>query len=402
MKKTVILYLVCLSAFFASLNQNIYTPVIPLIRDSFHVSINMVNFSVSMFIFIIAIMQIIFGVLIDFKGSRAVLIPGIAVTFLASIGCAVTTNFTVFLFFRGLQAVGTAAVPLIAATSIGRLFKGEQRGNAMGTYQTLLSLAPALAPVLGGVIGARFNYSGIFWFLVALSALLLLANGLYYPKDKKDEKKTIHLGSLFVHYGKVFKNKVSNAIFILSFCIFFIYFSIIVYLPVLLTGHFHLKLEFVGFLYLPISISLVIGSLLFKKIQSRFSLQKLSVCSTILLILGIGLFTFFHGESLIGLSAALMLYGLSTGLITPLFGTVLTNEFESNRASALGMFNFVRYLGMTAGPVATGFLIIKFNSLIVFGAFGLLFTLLSSIIYIYPKKLNMRNQVRTPDKNKVQ
>ncbi|MET1139004.1 MFS transporter, partial [Bacillus subtilis] len=35
-----IMYFVCISAFFASLNQNIYSPIIPLIRDSFHVSVS--------------------------------------------------------------------------------------------------------------------------------------------------------------------------------------------------------------------------------------------------------------------------------------------------------------------------------------------------------------------------
>lgn len=231
-----ILYLVCISAFFASLNQNIYSPIIPLIRDSFHVSITMVNLSVSIFIFITAIMQIILGVLIDFKGAKYILILSILLTVLASIGCAITNNFIVFFIFRIIQAVGTAAIPLIAATTIGSLYQGDERGSAMGTYQMLLSIAPAIAPILGGFIGEQYSYHGIFWFLVGVSAVLLFINWIYFPKDSINSKKEISIKTLMLHYASIFKNKIGSAILILSFCIFFLYFSLIVYLPVLLTG----------------------------------------------------------------------------------------------------------------------------------------------------------------------
>lgn len=46
-KAVLILYIVCFSAFFASLSQNIYSPIIPIIKESFHVSAAMVNLSVS-------------------------------------------------------------------------------------------------------------------------------------------------------------------------------------------------------------------------------------------------------------------------------------------------------------------------------------------------------------------
>ena len=123
----------------------------------------MVNLSVSLFIFITAAMQIIVGSIVDFKGARFVMMASMIVTVIATIGCAASRTLACF-FFRVLQALGTAALPLIAATTIGSLFKGTKRGSAMGTYQMLLSLAPAAAPILGGFIGERYNYPGIFGF----------------------------------------------------------------------------------------------------------------------------------------------------------------------------------------------------------------------------------------------
>ncbi|WP_307892506.1 MFS transporter [Bacillus swezeyi] len=383
-----ILYLVCISAFFASLNQNIYSPIIPLIRDSFHVSVSMVNLSVSLFIFITAVMQIILGSIVDFKGARFVMMASIVITVIASIGCAAAQDFTLFLIFRVLQAVGTAALPLIAATTIGGLFEGTKRGSAMGTYQMLLSVAPAAAPILGGFIGERYNYPGIFWFLTGLSVILLLANAFYFPRENTGKKANMTANKLMSHYTDIFKNRTGNAILILSFLIFFIYFSIIVYLPILLTDSYHLDLKIVGLLYLPIAVSTIAGSMLFKWIQKKVSLGRLFLYGNLTAAGSIVFFGFTHSFSLVFMSAALVLFGITMGLIPPLFSTMMTNEFEDNRGSALGMFNFIRYTGMACGPVLSGFLLERLSSVSVFGWFGIAYAVASLLLLIAGLKTN--------------
>ncbi|KAB2444009.1 MFS transporter [Bacillus luti] len=394
-----LLYLLCISAFFASLNQNIYSPIIPIIRDSFQVSITMVNLSVSIFIFITAIMQIVFGSIIDFKGARTILIPSIILTIIASIGCAITSNFTVFLICRILQAVGTAAIPLIAATTIGTVFQGEQRGNAMGTYQTMLSIAPAVAPVLGGFIGEKYNYPGVFWLLVVVSIILFITNWLYFPEDRMGSKKEMSGKTLISHYASIFNSKVGSSILILSFFAFFLYFSFIVYLPILLTDHYQLSLQVVGLLYLPMAISLIIGSMTFKKIQSKISQKNLFITGNVVLALSVILFAVTHWNTLIGVTVALILHGISIGILTPLFATMIANEFEHNRGSAMGMFNFIRYMGMAVGPIVSGLLLAHFNPTVVFALFGGFFIFLSfgmliriskRSIKIVPKQENLK------------
>ncbi|RWQ73569.1 MFS transporter [Bacillus cereus] len=394
-----LLYLLCISAFFASLNQNIYSPIIPIIRDSFQVSITMVNLSVSIFIFITAIMQIVFGSIIDFKGARTILIPSIILTIIASIGCAITSNFTVFLICRILQAIGTAAIPLIAATTIGTVFQGEQRGSAMGTYQTMLSIAPAVAPVLGGFIGEKYNYPGVFWLLVAVSVILFVTNWIYFPKDCVGSKKELSGKTLISHYASIFKSKVGSSILILSFFAFFLYFSFIVYLPILLTDHYQLSLQVVGLLYLPMAISLIIGSMTFKTIQSKISQKKLFITGNVVLALSVILFAVIHSNTLIGVTVALILHGISIGILTPLFATMIANEFEHNRGSAMGMFNFIRYMGMAVGPIVSGLLLAHFKPTVVFALFGGFFIFLSfgmliriskRSIKIVPKQENLK------------
>ncbi|MED4444090.1 MFS transporter [Bacillus cereus] len=131
-------------------------------------------------------------------------------------------------------------------------------------------------------------------------------------------------------------------------------FHFIVYLPILLTDHYQLSLQVVGLLYLPMAISLIIGSMTFKTIQSKISQKKLFITGNVVLALSVILFAVIHSNTLIGVTVALILHGISIGILTPLFATMIANEFEHNRGSAMGMFNFIRYMGMAVGPIVSG------------------------------------------------
>ncbi len=393
-RAVLILYTVCFSAFFASLSQNIYSPIIPIIKESFHVSAAMVNLSVSVFMIVTAIMQIILGTIIDFKGARFVLIAGILAAAAASVGCAVTTDFTLFLIFRMIQAAGSAALPLIAATIIGQLFTGSERGSAMGTYQMLLSAAPAIAPVLGGLIGGAAGYEGIFWMLTAVSVIMLAANAMIFPKDAPAESKQKAKGNVFAHYKSIFTNRTGNVILTLSFVLFFIYFAVIVYLPILLTEHYHIDVSIAGLLYLPLALSTIAGTFLFKRIQAKVTLNTLFIGSNVMAACSIILFAVTHSVSLILMALALALFGISMGVIPPLYSTMITNEFEHNRGSAIGMFNFIRYTGMAAGPMISAYLLTMMPSVMSFGLLGLIFAALSFFLLpqLYPPQKRIKQK----------
>ncbi|RTQ91462.1 MFS transporter [Lysinibacillus telephonicus] len=351
--KVFVLYLLSIATFFASLNQNIYTPIIPLIRDTFSVSINWVNFTVSSFIFIIAMMQIILGTVIDSKNQKRLILISLVTISISTIICAYTSNFILFMIARIIQAIGTGIIPLVTINMIAQLFEGEARGRAMGTYQILLTLAPAISPILGGLIGQYYGYRGIFLFLFLISVSLLILIAYFLPDDEKNnaQGKTI---SFFKNYIAIFSNYLGVSIIIVSFFVFFIYFAILVYLPILLNDHYHVPLKIIGFLYLPLTVSMILGSMLFKNLQKKLSLTILFIAVLLLMPLQVILFSLLHTKSIIGLSIILFGYGMTVGFSPPLFSTIISNEYSENRGTALGLFNFIRYLGMAVGGMLTG------------------------------------------------
>lgn len=352
--KQLLFYLLCISTFFASLNQNIYAPIIPLIRNSFGVSLNAVHFSVGIFIFITAILQVVLGFIIDFKSQKNIVIFGLFLTSVSTITAAFTSSFSLFLVCRICQAIGTAALPLIAVHTIAALFEGTERGNAMGTYQIILSIAPALAPLLGGFLGEWYGYTGIFIFLFVISVILLLLSFTLLPEDRSNVNSKFDFKDIVVKYHNIFSNQTGLMILVLGFTIFFTYFGILVYLPTLLTDVYHVSLQAVGMLYLPLTISMIVGSFLFKYLQTKFHFNRLFITINLLMPLTVFFFALVNDKTIVGLIAVLFVYGLTVGFVPPLYSTVLSNNFIENRGAALGLFNFVRYVGMAMGSMISG------------------------------------------------
>ncbi|MES5942292.1 MULTISPECIES: MFS transporter [unclassified Bacillus cereus group] len=373
-----ILYVVCMSALLGSFAQNIYTPILPMIQDSFHTSLYLINLTVSLFTFVLAIMQLIYGPLIDTKGRKSILIPSLIISTIGSIGCAFSANIYLFLFFRTVQAIGIAAIPVVAATIIGDLFEGKERGEAMSLYQMLLALAPAIGPLIGGYLGSINGHVSVFLFLSTLGILLLIINISLLPETKPTVIKQPQAKK---KYWFILKNKTGFSITLIGFIQFCIYFCFLVFLPSILTNLFHLTISKIGLIFVPMSLSIMLGSYCYKFLQKRLTTKQALFITSFFNIICVTLFSFTYSINISFIIIVTSLYGFSMGLSMPTHTTLLTEEFVQERATAIGMYNFIRYLGMGTGPLVGGFLVFNQNYFWIFflGAITFLFIILCAI-----------------------
>ncbi|MHC2834885.1 MFS transporter [Bacillus sp. F9_6S_D1_P_5] len=373
-----ILYVVCMSALLGSFAQNIYTPILPMIQSSFHTSLYLINLTVSLFTFVLAIMQLIYGPLIDTKGRKSVLIPSLIISTIGSIGCAFSANIYVFLFFRAVQAIGIAAIPVVAATIIGDLFEGKERGEAMSLYQMLLALAPAIGPLIGGYLSSINGHVSVFLFLSILGILLLMINISLLPETKTTVIKQPQAKK---NYWFILKNKTGFSITLIGFIQFCIYFCFLVFLPSILTNLFHLTASKIGLIFVPMSLSIMLGSYCYKLLQKRLATKQALFITSFFNIICVTLFSFTYNINIPFIITVTSLYGFSMGLSMPTHTTLLTEEFVQERATAIGMYNFIRYLGMGTGPLVGGFLLFNQNYFWIFflGAITFLFIILCAM-----------------------
>jgi len=349
MKLRVILYLIGFSAFVASLGQNLYNPLLLQVQEELHTTSYLVSLSVSLFTLALAIMQMVFGPLADKKGRKTVLIPSIILYIVSSIGCAYAPSIGFLIFFRVLQGIGAAAVPVVAAAIIGDLFRGKALTQGMATYQLLLMLAPAIGPLIGGIIGERFGYGVTFLFLAAISILLLIANMVLLPETKLEFPGSKH--SSAQNFTIIFKNPMSVIILTFGFFQFMIYFVYLTFVPQILINHYLFKPAKTGVILLVMSFSTIISVKLGGWMLNQFGARKSLIYGFSLHALSVLLFALTAQISLPFLIIDVCLFGFFMGLTGSIPTTLLTELFPEERATAIGVFNFIRYLGMALGPI---------------------------------------------------
>jgi DHA1 family bicyclomycin/chloramphenicol resistance-like MFS transporter len=138
---------------------------LPNIGFSLHASPAATALILSLFMAGFAFGQIIFGPLCDRLGRRPALLIGCAVFTIAAFGCAIAPSLNVLVFCRFLQGIGAAAGPVISFAIVRDLFVGLGARKRFAYVGVVATLAPIVAPTLGGLISSWAGWRAVFYFL---------------------------------------------------------------------------------------------------------------------------------------------------------------------------------------------------------------------------------------------
>lgn len=122
--------------------------------------------------------QLIFGPVADRFGRRPVLLAGLVLFALAGVACAVATGFGWLLVARAVQGIGAAAGTVLAFAMVQDCFEGEAARRRIATINTVMALAPIVAPIIGAFVLGIAGWRGIFAVLGGFGTLLLAVTAL--------------------------------------------------------------------------------------------------------------------------------------------------------------------------------------------------------------------------------
>ncbi|MGR5908599.1 MFS transporter [Bacillus paranthracis] len=176
-------------------------------------------------------------------------------------------TFIYFSFFRAVQAIGIAAIPVVSATIIGDLFEGKERGEAMSLYQMLLALAPAIGP-------SHWWLSRQYkWPLIRISIFIYTWHSFINDKPFTTSRNKTYCNEataskkeLLVYLKKI---KLDFLLLLLASFNFVFTFAFSFFLPSILTNSFHLTVKEIGLMFVPMSLSIMLGSFCYKFLQKR-------------------------------------------------------------------------------------------------------------------------------------
>ncbi|MDO5289362.1 MAG: multidrug effflux MFS transporter [Pseudomonadota bacterium] len=178
-----------------------YIPAFAAISQSLHASPVQMQQTLSAYLFGFAFMNLFHGALSDSFGRRPVILWGLAVFTLASIGCALAQTPGQLIAFRALQGLSTGAGIVVSRAVVRDMFPPADAQKVMSQITIFFGVAPAVAPMIGGVIAAYVQWHAIFWFLTGVGVLLWLANWRLLPETlHTQDRQPFRVGDLMRGY----------------------------------------------------------------------------------------------------------------------------------------------------------------------------------------------------------
>lgn len=176
----------------ASLAMDIYLPIVPAMPGILNTTPSVIQFTLSVYMVMLGVGQVIFGPLSDRIGRRPILLLGAALFIVASLGAAWSSTATAFVGFRLLQAVGASAALVATFATVRDVYANRPEGAVIyGLFSSMLAFVPALGPIAGALISEFLGWQAIFVTLAAL-ALFALLNACFRWHETRplDEEKT--------------------------------------------------------------------------------------------------------------------------------------------------------------------------------------------------------------------
>ncbi|MGY6517918.1 MAG: multidrug effflux MFS transporter [Lysobacteraceae bacterium] len=184
-------------AMFGAFSIDTIFPAFPAIGNELGVGKVAMQQTISLYLVAYAVMSLFHGPVSDAVGRRRVILVGVAVFVLASVGCALAPSIEWLLAFRVLQGL-SAGVGLIVGRAIVRdCLDGAEAQRLMAHIMMIFGIAPAVAPIIGGWILGFADWRAIFWFLAAFGVAIWVAVATGLPETHPAQRRTpVHPGRL--------------------------------------------------------------------------------------------------------------------------------------------------------------------------------------------------------------
>ena len=156
------------------LATDMYLPAFAAIQADLQTPASAVSASLSLFLAGFAAAQLLWGPLSDRYGRKPVLLIGLTIFALGSLGMLWVENAATLLVVRFVQAVGVCAAAVIWQALVTDYYPSQKVNRIFATIMPLVGLSPALAPLLGSWLLVHFSWQAIFATLFAITVVLIL------------------------------------------------------------------------------------------------------------------------------------------------------------------------------------------------------------------------------------
>jgi DHA1 family bicyclomycin/chloramphenicol resistance-like MFS transporter len=262
-------------AMFGPFSIDTIFPAFPAIARDLDASPLAMQQTISVYMTAYALMSLLHGPFSDALGRKRVILAGVAVFALASIGCALSGSIGALLGFRALQGISAGAGLIVGRAIIRDCFEGVEAQRLMSTVSMIFGIAPAIAPIVGGWVVAFARWPMIFWLLAAFAALLCLVCLAWLPETHPPARRVpLSLDELKTTYKRIGRDRAFLPLALagtLNFNALFVY---IASAPAFVLDLLKLDAQHFAWLFIPAISGLMTGSFISGRIAGRLSASE--------------------------------------------------------------------------------------------------------------------------------
>ena len=309
----------------AVMSLNIFLPSLGGIAEEFGVSYTLVALSISAFLLVSAVLQLIMGPLSDRYGRRPVLLVGLVVFVIASLGCALSQDVWAFLGFRMLQG-GVVSGMVLGRAIVRDVYAPQEAAKRIAQIGAAMALAPLIAPLVGGILDSLFGWRSVFYLLALSGAAVFVL--CWADLGETNQLKQASFAAQFRAYPEVLRSGpfwAYSGVLVFSLGGFYAYLA---GAPLVGEEIFDLSTATVGLMMGATAVGFLMGNLVTTRLGARFGSLRLILwgrwlsmlgCLLAALLMALGLLhpgVMFAGAVALGLGNGLTLPGANVGVMS--------------------------------------------------------------------------------------
>ena len=330
---------------------DMYLPGFAGIAKDLNTSVANVSMTLSSYFIGISAGQLLYGPLLDRFGRKKPLFIGLLVYILASLGCVFVRDIDVFIGLRFIQAVGSCAAAVASVSMVRDLFPVKDIPKVFSLLMLVVGLSPMLAPTVGGYITADYGWHTVFFILMCMGILILLAAQIGLPNTfKPDTSLSLKPKPIITNFISIVKEPQFYTYAFTGAIAFSGLFTYVAASPILFMDIFKVDAKTYGWIFAFMSLSFIgssqVNSLLLRKFRSEQMIYGALIMQSIISIS----FLILAMNGLLGLYetiAMLFLFLACLGISNPNTAGLTLAPFSRNVGSASALMGAIQ-LGLGA------------------------------------------------------
>ncbi|AOA57411.1 Bcr/CflA family drug resistance efflux transporter [Acinetobacter larvae] len=363
------------------LSIDMYLPALPLMAQSYEVSIQMMANTLPAYFLGLAIGQLIYGPLSDRIGRKKPLYFGMALFTVASLGCALAPNEWFLMIFRVLQALGGCVGVVMARAAIRDCLDVQGSAQAFSSMMMVMGLAPILAPIIGAQIIVHWQWPAIFIALMLIGLFCFLSVHFWFKETLASEHRlALSVGQVFGLYFKILSDKSFRQPMLAGSLTGGALFAYISSAGAVMMGQFQISEQNFAYLFALNAFGIMLLSALNKRliphtaIMTRLKLGALVQLSGAVLVI----LASFSAHALWWAMLGMFLAVAGIGLTGPNSMTLAMSKQGERAGSASALMGSMQFACGLLGGLVLNFL--AWSALLNMGILLFFFTLLGSVV----------------------